>query len=50
MVASKDFPWPGNGAVASTVPYRLTACEMPELQSLKMGTPYSAARTGATRA
>ena len=50
MVASNAFPWPGNGELASTVPYWFTACEMPELHSLKIGTRYSAARIGATRA
>ena len=32
-----------------TLPFPVTACEMPEPASRKMGMPYSAARTGATR-
>ena len=41
---------PGIGAVAVTTPRASTHCEMPELATRKMGTPYSAARTAATRA
>ena len=41
---------PGMGAVFMTRPSELTLCEMPELAMRKIGTPYSAARVGATRA
>ena len=34
---------------ATTFPPPVTACEMPELATRKIGMPYSAARTGATR-
>ena len=43
-------PSPGIGAVAIVFPALSTHWEMPELPTRKIGTPYSAARTGATRA
>ena len=41
---------PGKEVWAMTCPPPVTACEMPELARRKIGMPYSAARTGATRA
>jgi hypothetical protein len=41
---------PGKEVLAMTCPPPVTACEMPELARRKIGMPYSAARTGATRA
>src|SRR5438128_4544613 len=41
---------PGNGAEPTTRPERSIHCEIPELQTRKMGTPHSAARTGPTLA
>ena len=48
--AARNAPLPGMGARATTLPSPETACEMPELARRKIGMPYSAARTGATRA
>ena len=49
-VAERMSKLPGNEVLATTLPFQETTCEMPELARRKIGMPYSAARTGATRA